>query len=102
MEVRPQVVGVTRSQSWEREFRNLLKPFKEMAVGTALIDNVHDELRLHNSINCWIANDGTKTYRMKYELSLSELRSMTAEEMCNRGEDLAASLKRATEETHPP
>ncbi|HEY41687.1 MAG TPA: hypothetical protein G4O18_07485 [Dehalococcoidia bacterium] len=92
IEVRPQSIGVSHSQNWRDEFKRLLKPLKEMAVGTAIIDNPHCELRLHDSVNHWIANDGTNAYRMKYELSLSELRNMSAQEICNRGENLVESI----------
>ncbi len=97
IEVRPQAIGVSRNEHWEREFRRLLKPLKDTAVGTAIIDVPHCELRLHDSMNYWISNDGTNTYRMKYELSLSELKSITAEEMCNRGENLASYIKTVAE-----
>ncbi len=97
IEARPSAVGVSRIQHWEREFRSLLKPFKGTAVGTAIIDKPHCELRLHDSANHWINNHGNKMYRMKYELNISELMSLSAEEICGRSEILVESIRKSAE-----
>jgi len=94
IEVRPQVVGVSHTQSWERGFRSLLQPFKEMAVGTAMVDKVHYELRLHDSVNHWMDNRGCKMYRMKYEVSLPALWALSADDICSHSEELATAERR--------
>ena len=57
--------------------------------GAGFTDKFHDEIRLHNSINRWISNNGKTMNRMKFEISVSELKNMTADEICRKSEKLA-------------
>lgn len=89
IEVRPQALGVANGRDWEEASREALHSYRDLQVGSAIIDKPHDELRLHESVNCWIAQDGRMMYRMTYELSLSKVLSLDADAMSQRGEALA-------------
>ena len=56
----------------------IFSPKKEIRF----IDKVHDEIRLHNSINRWIDKDGKTINRMKFELSIKELNNSSIDEIC--------------------
>jgi hypothetical protein len=47
----------------------------------------HCYLRLHDSLNCWIASDGTAKSRMKTELTMDELSQLTIGEIVARSEN---------------
>jgi len=53
------------------------------------IDKIHDEVRLHNSINRWIDKSGKMINRMKFELSIKELKNSSIDEICRKSEVLA-------------
>lgn len=53
------------------------------------IDKIHDEVRLHNSINRWVDKNGKIISRMKFELSIQELNNLGIDEICRKSEVLA-------------
>ncbi len=92
IEVRPRALGITCTGNRQREFERRLRYINKVFGGSSnkkFVDKIHDEIRLHNSINRWIANDGNTVNRMKFELGIQELSSLSADEICQRSENLA-------------
>jgi hypothetical protein len=92
VEIRPQAVGITsihnRKAVFEAKFKEISRALGKIN-GHCVIEEPHDYVRLHNSINKWIGSDGQEVARMKYKLSLKELFKLTADDICKRGEELA-------------
>jgi len=101
VEVCPQALDVVHINGRLQQFKRILKDINRLFISgkdRQFVDKIHCEVRLHNSINRWIANDGKIKNRMKFELSLHELNNVTAEEVCRKSEKLALnylSTKRA-------
>jgi len=90
IEVRPQALGIASPSNRQQEFKRRLQEIKR-DFGNDFVDRLHEYLRLHNSINSWIQNDGKEVYRMKFELSFHELESLDADEICTKSERLASN-----------
>jgi len=88
IEVRPQALGIVSLDNQWRQFRDIRAAINK-TFGDNFVDTIKERLRLHDSINRWIANDGEEVNRMKFELSLCELNSLGVEEICRRSERLA-------------
>jgi hypothetical protein len=89
IEINPHILGINPSQYGEHCFRKIQNELISK-MGDNFIDPWHDQIRIHGSINSWIANDGKVKNRMKYELSLNELNTLTFEEIVTKSEKLAA------------
>jgi len=88
IEVHPHALGIVSLGKRGQQFSDIRKDINRI-YGDRFVDNMHDEIRLHDSINRWVANDGKLMSRMKFELSLHELNTMTVEEICRKSEKLA-------------
>jgi len=53
----------------------------------------HPYIRLHSSINSWIGNEGKEIKRMKFELTIPQLKSVTADKIRQKSEELASSFR---------
>jgi hypothetical protein len=93
IEVRPQAIGITSTSNRQQEFDCRLKDIKK-EFGDNFVDRRHRYLRLRDSINRWISNDGKISNRMKFELTPDELNSMSIHEICRKSEKLASSFLR--------
>lgn len=62
-----------------------LKTYNVVSELGTLIDEIHEYVRLHNSINAWIEDKVTKS-RNKVELSIKELESLTIEKIISKSE----------------
>ncbi len=93
IEVRPQALdiisGMNQRQQVENELADINRVFGSNNT-ERFVDRFHEYLRLHNSINRFIANNGKELNRMKFQLSLYELNSLGVEEICRRSENLAS------------
>lgn len=49
----------------------------------------HPYIRLHHSVNKWIRNDGSKKARVKIELTIEQLWSISAAKITSKAEELA-------------
>ena len=91
IEVRPQALGITCTRNRQQQFehrRNYINGF----FGNSFVDKIHEWVRLHNSVNNWIGNNGKEVYRMKFELSLYQLNSMCVDEICTESQTLASEF----------
>ena len=88
IEVCPEVLNISKSENRYEKFNSIRKKINSV-FGERFIDKIHDEIRLHNSINRWIAYDGKIMNRMKFELTVNDISNMTADEICKKSEDLA-------------
>ena len=88
IEVRPQALGIISVPNRWRQFRDRRADINR-TFGDNFIDTIKDHVRLHDSINRWIANDGKEVNRMKFELSLRELNSLGVEEILRKSKRLA-------------
>jgi hypothetical protein len=88
IEINPHALGIISSENQIRQFRDIRKDINNN-LGENYIDNIHDMIRLHSSINRWVANNGKVMNRMKLELSIHELNTMTIEKICEKSEKLA-------------
>ena len=53
----------------------------------------HPYIRLRDSINKWIRNNGSEIARMKIELTIEQLHSMSATEISSKAEELALMIQ---------
>jgi hypothetical protein len=93
IEVRPQALDITSGPNQREQFKNKLTDINRVFRCNnteRFVDKFHEYLRLHNSINRFIANDGKELNRMRFQLSLYELNSLGMEEICRRSENLAS------------
>ena len=93
IEVRPQAIDIIPETNQRQQFKNILADINRIFGGNnteRFIDRFHEYLRLHNSINRFIDNDGKELNRMKFQLSLYELNSLDVEEIRKRSENLAS------------
>ena len=90
IEVRPQVVGVVSLDNQWQQFKDIRDDINR-TFRVSFADRIKEYIRLHDSINCWIANDGRKVNRIKLELSLHELDNLSAEDICTESEKLASN-----------
>ncbi len=107
IEVRPQALDIISGTNQQQQFENKLMDINRVFgcnKTKRFADRFHEYLRLHNSINRFIANDGKELNRMKFQLSLYELNSLGVEEICRRSEDLASDYltKRQAAQERPP
>ncbi len=97
IEVRPQAIGITSVSNRRKEFEARLEEINGdlgAGGGKRFVDKLHDDVRLHNSVNKWLGHNGQEVARMKYELALDDLFKLTATAICSRSEDLVkASLQ---------
>lgn len=96
IEVRPEALSMASAGSRPGEFDCRLKKIRGF-FGGSFVDVRHKHLRLHNSINRFIADSGKTVDRMKFELSLDEVNSLSADKICHRSEVLAAEYLSAKE-----
>jgi hypothetical protein len=89
IEIRPKALGISPSINQWRQFRNKRLEINS-TFGDNFIDTIKEYVRLHDSINRWIANNGKEENRMKFELSLHELNNLDIEDVCTRSERLAS------------
>jgi hypothetical protein len=97
IEIRPKALGITPSDNQWSQFRNKRLEINSI-FGENFIDTLKEHVRLHDSINRWIANDGKEVNRMKFELSLHELNGLDVEDICTRSERLALDYLSKQEE----
>jgi len=92
IDVRPKALGIVSVKNRLQQFKSRLNDINGYfgsSEGTPFVDNFHDEIRLHNSINRWVSNNGETVNRMKFEVSLQNLNSLSPEEICEWSERLA-------------
>jgi hypothetical protein len=90
IEVRPQALGIVSSDEQQQQFTNM-RAHINRAFRSDFVDPIKRHMRLHDSINCWIANNGKKVSRMRFELSLSNLNSLSVGDICERAEKLVSN-----------
>jgi len=90
IKVHPQALGIASVKNRWQAFENKIADINN-TFGTSFVDKIHEEIRLHDSINSWIKNDGQNTHRMKFELSINELFNLNTNEICVKSERLALS-----------
>jgi len=88
IEVRPDALNIGKSENRYKKFTSIRKEINSV-FGDHFIDRMHDEIRLHNSINRWIRHDGKIMNRMNFEISLNDIDIMNAEDICIKSEVLA-------------
>ena len=95
IEVRPQALGIfsagNRWQQFECRLEDINKTFGRSG-DQKFVDKIHNDIRLHNSVNRWVGNNGKILNRMKFELSLREVNNLRADEISARAERLASSF----------
>lgn len=89
IEIRPEAIDVQPHIDRRQYFENRRKEVNSH-FGKGFVDPFHDHIRLHNSINVWIDCSGQRICRMKFELTLRELNSLSVDEICSKSERLAA------------
>jgi len=91
VEVRLGAVGIgSVNPQWD-QFKFKRKEINQALGGSddhPFVDRLHSFVRLHNSVNKWVACDGQEVARMKIQLTLDELFSLEATAIRNLSEDL--------------
>jgi hypothetical protein len=88
IEVCPQALGIVSLDNRRRQFREKRAEINR-TFGDNFADTIKECVRLHDSINSWIANDGNEVRRMKFQLSPYELNNLDVKEICRRSEKRA-------------
>ncbi len=98
LEIRPEIVDIVGTQKEQESKAGDLRKevIKKLQQGKnleynyvskrgTLIDPIHKHVRLHCSLNKWISQTG-EIVRMKIELSITELKNLTIEEIIAKSE----------------
>ena len=98
LEVHPRVLKIQGTMEEQKSQMQCIRKemIKELQKGKNLvgnyvserytiIDRLHDHIRLHHSLNKWISKKG-EVARMKIELSITELKNLTIEEIIAKSE----------------
>ena len=99
LEIRPEAVDIVGTQKEQESKAGDLRKevIKKLQQGKnlgcnyvsergTLIDPIHKHVRLHCSLNKWISKTGDEIARMKIELSISDLDSLTIEKIIAKSE----------------
>ncbi len=82
IEIHPKALQISSSSSDRyRQFTRIRKEINAV-FGDSFADKLHNEVRLHDSINRFISSDGVVMNRMKFEISVRELKRITVDEIC--------------------
>ena len=89
IEVHPKALQIYSSLSDRyQQFTRIRKEINRV-FGDSFADKLHNEVRMHDSINRFISSDGVVMNRMKFEINIYELKRMTVDEICFKSEKLA-------------
>ncbi len=94
VEILSRALGLIDCERTEEQYEHIIDNINDIFSrnkATRFIDKVHDEIRLHNSINRWIDKNGKIINRMKFELSIQELKNSSIDEICRKSELLASN-----------
>ena len=94
IEILPRALGLINCERTKEQYEHIIDNINDIfnrKKATRFVDKVHDEIRLHNSINRWIDKNGKMINRMKFELSIKELKNLSIDEICRKSEMLASN-----------
>ena len=95
VEIRPSALDLVTVDCTMEQFKRLRDNINDIfndKETTKFADKVHCEIRLHNSINRWRDESGKMINRMKFELSIQELKNLNIDEICRKSEMLASNM----------
>ena len=94
IEILPRALGLVDCECTKEQYEHIIDDINDIfsyKKETRFIDKVHNEIRLHNSINRWIDKSGKMINRMKFELNIQELKNSSIDEICRKSEVLASN-----------
>ena len=108
IEILPSALGLVAVECTKERFKRIRDNINDIfndKEAAKFADKVHDEIRLYNSINRWMDKSGKIINRMKFELSIQELKNLSIDEICRKSEMLASNYilrKKAVQEGRKP
>lgn len=88
IEINPKSLNIPQNVNTRRNFEGVRKHINNK-LGNSFVDVLHCHVRFHNSINSWIAYSGRETHSMSFEITTTDLYSLTARDLCAKGKELA-------------
>ena len=91
VEVKPEATGISPSAKRWQHFENIRKSINRR-FGDSFIDKFHPHVRLHDSINSWIGYDSVTVNAMTFEVGISDLFRLSADDIFARAIYLSDSI----------
>ena len=90
VEINPNSLNIPQNEKTLNNFRQVRKNVNNM-LGYSFVDQIHEHLRFHDSVNSWIDNVGHNTRCMVFEIT-SELSEVSATYLYKKGLELVSDI----------